>query len=102
MSSVIQQKRLMDILRAPIVSEKSTRAAEQGNQAVFEVAIDATKPEIKEAVETLFKVDVTSVSTLVMKGKTKRFGRTMGQRKDWKKAYVRLAEGQEIDMVGLS
>lgn len=100
--SINKQKRMMDVLRAPIVSEKSSLAAEKANQAVFEVAIDATKPEIKEAVETLFKVDVKSVSTLVMKGKTKRFGRTTGQRKDWKKAYVRLADGQEIDMVGLN
>ena len=67
---------------------------------MFEVSVDATKPEIKAAVESLFKVDVTGVRTVLTKGKTKRFGRTLGKRKDTKKAYVRIAAGQEIDFVG--
>lgn len=94
-------ERLMNVLRAPVVSEKSTNVAEQHNQAVFEVAVDATKPEIRKAVETLFKVSVTDVRTVLVKGKRKRFGRVEGRRKDWKKAYVQLGEGQEIDFVGL-
>ena len=98
----MNQERLMNILRAPIVSEKSTNGAEQHNQAVFEVATDATKIEIKKAVELLFKVEVNSVRTVVVKGKRKRFGRVEGRRKDTKKAYVQLGEGQEIDFVGLS
>ncbi len=98
----MNQERLMNILRAPIVSEKSTNVAEQHNQAVFEVATDATKIEIKKAVELLFKVEVNSVRTVVVKGERKRFGRVEGRRKDTKKAYVQLGEGQEIDFVGLS
>lgn len=98
----MNEAQLMDVLRAPVVSEKSTTAAEQRNQAVFEVAISATKADIKRAVETLFKVDVKGVRTVRVKGKTKRFGRTMGRRADWKKAYVQIAEGQEIDFVGMS
>ena len=92
--------RLHRILVAPVVSEKSTRVAEKRNQAVFKVARDATKPEIKSAVEQLFKVTVTDVNTLNMVGKNKRFGQAMGRRSDWKKAYVTLAEGQEIDFAG--
>ena len=92
--------RLHRIIVAPVVSEKSTRVAEKRNQAVFKVARDATKPEIKTAVEALFKVQVTDVNTLNMAGKNKRFGQSMGRRSDWKKAYVTLAEGQEIDFAG--
>ena len=93
-------ERLHQIILAPVISEKATRVAEKRNQAVFKVLRDAQKPEIKEAVEKLFSVKVTSVSTLNVKGKTKRFGQTVGKRSDWKKAYVTLAEGQEIDFVG--
>jgi large subunit ribosomal protein L23 len=93
-------ERLHQIIVAPVISEKATRVAEKRNQAVFKVARDAQKPEIKEAVEKLFSVKVTNVATLNVKGKTKRFGQTIGKRSDWKKAYVTLAEGQEIDFVG--
>ncbi|TXH02964.1 MAG: 50S ribosomal protein L23 [Nevskiaceae bacterium] len=93
-------ERLHQIILAPVISEKATRVAEKRNQAVFKVARDAQKPEIKEAVEKLFNVKVTSVATLNVKGKIKRFGQSVGKRSDWKKAYVTLAEGQEIDFVG--
>ena len=88
---------LMAVLLAPVVSEKSTRVADKNRQYVFRVANEATKPEIKAAVELLFKTKVDSVTVSVVKGKKKRFGRFMGRRNDWKKAYVRLAEGQEIN-----
>jgi len=91
--------RLHQIIIAPVISEKSTTAAEKANAAVFKVLRDAKKPEIKTAVETLFKVKVESVRTLNVKGKTKGFGRTPGRRSDWKKAYVKLAEGQELDFL---
>ena len=92
-------ERLHQIILAPVVSEKSTRVAEKVNQAVFEVALDAKKPEIKLAVEKLFNVKVLGVQTLIAKGKKKRFGRSEGKRSDVKKAYVTLAEGQEIDFL---
>ncbi|WP_420428865.1 50S ribosomal protein L23 [Algiphilus sp.] len=92
--------RLHQIIRAPLISEKANRVAENDNQVVFKVARDATKPEIREAVEKLFDVQVTKVNVLNVKGKTKRFGRSMGRRSDWKKAYVTLAEGSEIDFLG--
>lgn len=95
----IAGERLHQIILAPVVSEKSTRVAEKRNQAVFKVALDAKKPEIKVAVEKLFNVKVESVQTLIQKGKTKRFGRFEGKRSDVKKAYVTLAEGQEIDFL---
>ena len=88
---------LMQVLLAPVVSEKSTRVAEKNRQYVFRVADAATKPEIKAAVELLFKTKVDSVTVIVVKGKKKRFGRMMGGRNNWKKAYVRLAEGEEIN-----
>lgn len=91
--------RLHQIIIAPVISEKSTTAAEKANAAVFKVLRDAKKPEIKTAVEALFKVKVESVRTLNVKGKTKGFGRTPGRRSDWKKAYVKLAEGQELDFL---
>ena len=93
-------ERMHQIILGPVISEKSTRVAEERNQAVFKVLRDAEKIEIKEAVEKLFKVKVTNVATLNVKGKTKRFGQSFGKRSDWKKAYVTLAEGQEIDFVG--
>jgi large subunit ribosomal protein L23 len=92
--------RLHSIILAPVISEKANRVAEKSNQAVFKVLGDAEKREIKEAVEKLFDVKVVSVSTLNVKGKTKRFGRTMGRRSDWKKAYVTLAEGSDLDFLG--
>ena len=87
----------MQVLIAPQVSEKSTFVGEKSNQFIFRVMPDATKPEIKAAVELMFKVEVTSVQTSNVKGKEKRFGRFVGRRRNWKKAYVRLAEGQEIN-----
>lgn len=91
------QERLLQVLLAPQVSEKATTVAEKHEQVIFRVASDATKPEIKAAVELLFKVQVESVQVLNVKGKVKRFGRTIGQRKDWKKAFVCLKPGQEIN-----
>ena len=91
------KERLMQVLVAPHVSEKSARAAEQGNQIVFRVARDATKPEIKEAVELMFEVKVDAVQVVNVAGKAKRFGGRPGKRSDWKKAYVRLETGQDID-----
>ncbi|GLQ18697.1 50S ribosomal protein L23 [Maritalea porphyrae] len=90
-------ERAYDIIRNPVVTEKSTYASEH-NQVVFDVAIDATKPEIKKAVEGLFSVKVQAVNTLIRKGKEKRFRGRVGQRKDVKKAIVTLAEGQSIDI----
>ena len=94
------KERLMAVLVAPHVSEKSARVAEQGNQVVFRVARDATKPEIKAAVELMFKVEVASVSTLLQKGKVKKFGRSIGRRDHVKKAYVSLKPGQELNFSG--
>lgn len=91
-------ERLMQIVIAPQVSEKSTYVGEKRNQAVFRVLQDATKPEIKAAVELMFKVEVAGVSVLNVKGRTKRFGRHMGRRRNWKKAYVSLKAGQEINL----
>jgi large subunit ribosomal protein L23 len=91
------QERLMNVLLAPQISEKATYVAEKNEQVIFRVASDATKPEIKAAVELLFKVNVENVQVAVVKGKQKRFGKFMGRRKDWKKAYVCLAPGQEIN-----
>ncbi|MCK0515045.1 50S ribosomal protein L23 [Anaerobiospirillum sp. NML120448] len=88
--------RLMNILRAPIVTEKSARA-EQTNTYVFKVVKDATKQEIKQAVETIFSVDVGAVRTLNVLGKKRRSAHGYGCRSDWKKAYVTLAEGEKID-----
>ncbi len=96
----MNQERLLQVILAPVVSEKSTFVAEKNQQVVFRVATDATKPEIKAAVELLFSVKVESVSTVNVKGKVKRFGRSFGRRKDWKKAYVSLVQGQEIDLTG--
>lgn len=89
--------KLMDVLDAPIISEKSTIAAEQNNRFVFKVKKQATKIQIKKAVEALFNVKVDSVQVLNVNGKKKRFGRTLGQRSDWKKAYVKLKPGFDIN-----
>ena len=91
------QERLMNVLLAPQISEKATYVADKNEQVVFRVATDATKPEIKAAVEMLFKVQVESVQISNMKGKAKRFGRFMGRRSDAKKAFVCLKPGQEIN-----
>ena len=89
--------RLMKVVLAPIVSEKSTMLAERNRQYVFRVADNASKPEIKAAVELLFKTTVDSVTVSNVKGKAKRFGRFNGRRRNWKKAFVCLAPGQEIN-----
>jgi large subunit ribosomal protein L23 len=94
------QNRLATILMAPIISEKATSVAEKNNQVLFKVLRDATKPEIKAAVELLFKVEVESVSTVVQKGKVKKFGRSIGRRDHVKKAYVSLKAGQELNFSG--
>ncbi len=93
----MNQERLMQVLLAPQISEKATWVADKNEQIIFRVASDATKPEIKAAVELLFKVQVESVQVATVKGKQKRFGRSMGRRKDWKKAFVCLKPGQEIN-----
>ena len=88
---------LMNVVLAPVVSEKSTFVADKNRQYVFRVADHATKPEIKAAIELMFKTKVDDVTVLNVKGKERRFGRLTGRRRNWKKAYVRLAEGQEIN-----
>ena len=92
--------RLMQVLVAPIVSEKATMAAEKSNAVLFKVLQDATKPEIKAAVELMFKVQVKGVSVVNQKGKTKRFGKTVGRRDHVRKAYVTLQPGQELNFGG--
>jgi len=89
--------RLMTVVLAPVVSEKSTFVADRNRQYVFRVADNATKPEIKAAVELMFKTKVDGVTVSNVKGKERRFGRLVGRKRSWKKAYVRLAEGQEIN-----
>ena len=89
--------RLYNVVLAPVVSEKSTMVADKNRQYVFRVADDASKPEIKAAVEMLFKTKVKSVTVSNVKGKEKRFGRFVGKRRNWKKAYVCLSPGQEIN-----
>lgn len=91
------QERLMNVLLAPQISEKATFVAEKNEQVIFRVVSDATKPEVKAAVELMFKVTVDSVQISNVKGKQKRFGRHLGRRSDWKKAFVCLAAGQEIN-----
>lgn len=95
----MNQQRLMQVLLAPQISEKATHVADKYEQVIFRVAPDATKSEVKAAVEMLFKVSVESVQVANVKGKQKRFGRYMGSRKSWKKAYVCLKPGQEINFV---
>jgi large subunit ribosomal protein L23 len=92
--------RLMAVLLAPIVSEKATMASEKSNAVTFKVLQDATKPEIKAAVEMLFKVEVKGVSVVNTKGKTKRFGKSIGRRDNVRKAYVTLKPGQELNLSG--
>ncbi len=93
----MSEERLYKVLLGPVVSEKAALAGDASNQVVFKVLRDAAKQEVKAAVEKLFNVKVEEVRTLLVKGKTKRTRHGMGKRSDWKKAYVRLAEGQEID-----
>mgnify|MGYP005819941613 CR=1 FL=1 len=92
----MREEEIYDVIRAPLVTEKSTMASES-NQVVFKVAMSATKPDIKEAVERLFKVKVVAVNTLIRKGKNKRFRGVKGRQSDFKKAIVTLEEGQTID-----
>lgn len=91
------RERMYEVLRSPVITEKATLGSEH-NQVTFQVPVDASKPEIKSAVEGLFEVQVVSVNTLIRKGKTKRFRGQPGRQKDTKKAVVRLAEGQSIDV----
>jgi large subunit ribosomal protein L23 len=91
---------LAGVVIAPHVSEKSARVATEGGQYVFRVRRDATKPDIRAAVEFLFEVKVSTVNVVNQAGKVKRFGRSTGRRQDWKKAYVRLVEGQQIELGG--
>lgn len=93
----MNQNHLYQVLLAPRMTEKSVFLAESSNQYVFKVAKTASKQEIKQAVETLFEVKVDRVQTVNMKGKQKNFSRRVGKRNDWKKAYIRLAEGQSLD-----
>ncbi|MCZ6560399.1 MAG: 50S ribosomal protein L23 [Gammaproteobacteria bacterium] len=95
----MSKERLMTILLGPHVSEKTTRVAEKHNQVAFRVRKDANKAEIRKAVELLFEVEVENVTVVNVKGKVKRFGQTLGRRSDWKKAYVKLAEGHAIDFL---
>ena len=96
----MNQERLMTVLLGPHISEKGHTLADKHNQIVFRVRRDANKTEIRRAVELMFDVKVKGVQVLNAKGKSKRFGRNQGHRSDWKKAYVRLAEGQTIDFIG--
>ena len=93
----INQYQLAGVLEAPIISEKSTIAAEKNRQFVFKVQKQATKKQVKNAVEIMFGVEVDSVQVLNVKGKQKKFGRSLGQRSDWKKAYVKLKPGHDIE-----
>ena len=90
-------KRTTDVIVSPLITEKGTLANELGNQVLFRVHRDATKDDIRKAVESFFKVKVEKVRTVNLLGKTRRVGRHLGQRPNWKKAYVTLAEGQSID-----
>ena len=96
----MNQERLMKLLFSPVVSEKSTRVADAHRQFVFKVDKTASKPEVRKAVELMFDVKVDNVQVSNMRGKIKRHGQTTGKRSDWKKAYVTLAEGHDIDFMG--
>ena len=97
----MNEERSYQIIVSPQISEKATLVADENNQFVFKVASDATKPEIKKAIEKLFTVKVKSVQTSNVKGKQKRFGRNIGRRSGWKKAYVGLEAGHDIDFAGV-
>ncbi len=96
-ASTLTKDELYQVLVAPVVTEKSTRAAESSGQVVFHVIQSATRNDVKAAIEQAFDVEVESVKILNVKGKNKRFGRTLGKRNDRKKAYIRLKEGSDID-----
>jgi len=96
----MNSERLTKVILGPVVAEKASRVAEDNNQVVLKVLPNANKTEIKAAVETLFDVKVASVTTTNVKGKVKRTGRTMGKRSDWKKAYVTLADGADLNFLG--
>ncbi len=98
--NILRQEDLMQVILSPIVSEKSTRLAEKYRQVMLQVAVTADKATIKAAVEMLFKVKVERVRVINMKGKKRKFGRREGCTKDWKKAYVALQEGYDIDFAG--
>ncbi len=100
MSAVHARERLMSIIVGPHLSEKSTTGGERDRQIVFRVRRDSTKDEIRRAVEMLFEVKVEGVQVVNVRGKVKRFGRSLGRRQDWKKAYVSLAEGSDINFMG--
>ena len=97
LNEIHKQDRLLQVILAPQITEKATHIADKNQQIAFRVRTDATKPEIKAAVELMFMVDVEAVTVANVKGKKKRAGRFIGQRKDWKKAYVSLKPGQEIN-----
>ena len=97
----MNEERMYQILEMPHISEKSALLGDSANQAVFKVSPDASKAEIKEAVEQLFSVKVADVRTANMKGKSKRMGMRHGKRSDWKKAYVSLEQGHEIDLASI-
>jgi len=96
----MNDQRIMNILLSPHVTEKAAIIGESSNQYVFQVVTNATKPEVKQAVEKMFEVEVDTVRVVNVKGKTKRTGARIGQRKNWKKAYVRVKAGQTIDFAG--
>jgi large subunit ribosomal protein L23 len=99
-SKAMNQDRIMTVLVGPHISEKSSIVAELNNQICFKVRCDSTKKEIAQAVEMMFEVKVEGVTVSNVRGKSKRFGQTQGKRADWKKAYVKLAAGDEIDFLG--
>lgn len=96
----MNQERLLKVLLSPHVTNKSYEVAESSSYIVFKVSTDATKKEIRKAVEMLFEVQVEAVKTVNVKGKSRRFGRIKGRSKDWKKAYIRLQEGHDINFIG--
>jgi large subunit ribosomal protein L23 len=100
MSAAAAKERLMSVVLGPHLSEKSAAAGDRDKQVVLRVRRDSTKGEIRRAVEFLFEVKVTAVQVVNVAGKAKRFGRTPGRRQDWKKAYVTLAEGSDINFMG--
>lgn len=101
MSQALHQARLMSVIEGPHLSEKSTIVGEANNQVVFRVRRDANKADIKKAVELLFEVKVDAVTVVNVRGKIKRHGQTSGRRASWKKAYVTLAEGSQLDFLGV-
>ena len=101
MTRAAHEERLMTVILGPHISEKSTAVADQSQQVVFKVRRDATKSEIRKAVELLFEVEVGNVTVVNMSGKAKRRGLNRGRQSDWKKAYVKLAPGHDIDFMGV-